>query len=224
LALGPSEAQPTEQTAQELVEQRVDRGQEPSDGSVERVRVEQPGHRAQQVAQQVAGARLGHDVEVDLAEIDDQAEQVDLGRAELQVEDVATVRRRPSHARATRAHALDGVDGDRNVLLECPVHLGRGPVPLRDGLHQDIGDELPLDELELHRGGSGLHPSAVLVDIADHRGLEQVLPGGDDRRPFSSVPGGAGAGRHRDGHRQHHERGDRCCERTPSCLPETRHD
>lgn len=48
-------------------------------------RVEQPGDRAQQVA----GTGVGRDVQVDLVEVHDQAEQVEVERPEHQVEDLA---------------------------------------------------------------------------------------------------------------------------------------
>src|SRR5215217_7143940 len=53
------------------------------------VLVEDAGERAQQVAEQVAGARDGGDVELDLVELDAEAEQVQVQRAERQVQDVA---------------------------------------------------------------------------------------------------------------------------------------
>src|SRR5215216_1634956 len=53
------------------------------------VLVEDAGQRAQQVAEQVAGARDRGDVEVNLVELDPEPEQVEVQRAERQVQNVA---------------------------------------------------------------------------------------------------------------------------------------
>jgi hypothetical protein len=49
--------------------------------------VQERHHRAEQVPEQVAWARLGRDVEVDLAQLHTQSEQVEIKRTELQIQD-----------------------------------------------------------------------------------------------------------------------------------------
>ena len=51
--------------------------------------VEDARQRAQQVAEQGAVTRNGRDVELDLVELDPEAEQVEVQRAEHEVQDVA---------------------------------------------------------------------------------------------------------------------------------------
>ena len=51
--------------------------------------VEQPGHGAEQVAQEVAGAGGGHDVEHDLVEVHLEPEEVEVQRPQHEVQDVA---------------------------------------------------------------------------------------------------------------------------------------
>src|SRR5215203_4496478 len=74
-------------------QERVQRGGEVVDGARELAegtrRVEQVRHGAQQVAEQVAGTRDGVDADLDLVGPHDEAEQVQVDRAEREVEDLA---------------------------------------------------------------------------------------------------------------------------------------
>ena len=69
----------------DAIEQPVEQAAEPA---TERA-VEEPRHGAQQVAEQVAGARHRVDVEVDLRQVDHQAQQVQVDRTEVKQQDVA---------------------------------------------------------------------------------------------------------------------------------------
>src|SRR5688572_25768841 len=71
--------------AQDLVQQGLQLAEEAG----ERSAVEQAGHRAQQVAEQVARTGDRRDVEHDAVELDAKPQDVEVQRAEHQVEDVA---------------------------------------------------------------------------------------------------------------------------------------
>src|SRR5689334_10027324 len=75
-----------------LAEQAEDLVEQVGQQRIEGVAVQQVGDRAEEVAQQIAGARLGGDVEHDPIEVDPQPEDVEVERAELQVQDLAVAR------------------------------------------------------------------------------------------------------------------------------------
>src|SRR5687768_13499530 len=70
------------QVAQNVVQQAQDPGERSA-------AVEEPCHGAQQVAEKVAGSRLGADVEHDPIEVHHEPEKVEIERPELEVEDLA---------------------------------------------------------------------------------------------------------------------------------------
>src|SRR4051794_36751784 len=74
----------------ETLEDAQDRGEQRGDlRGRQRVRIEQPGDRAQQVAEQGVGARDGLDQRVDRVRADPQAQQVQIDRPEMEAEDLA---------------------------------------------------------------------------------------------------------------------------------------
>ena len=73
----------------ELAEDRENPVEESGDGPKRARAVKQPSNRAQQVPEQIAGTRHGRDVQHDLVQVDHQAEQVKVERAEDQVQDLA---------------------------------------------------------------------------------------------------------------------------------------
>src|SRR4051812_28426312 len=96
---GSTASVPEEREPRGLV-QRDERWVSETEQLIEQVRqsgdavaVEQPGDRAQQVAEQVARARLGRDVQVDRVEVDDQAQHVEVEGAGVQLQDLAAVGR-----------------------------------------------------------------------------------------------------------------------------------
>ena len=84
------------------------------DGSERARTVQQPGNGAEQVTEEVARSLLGGDVQLDLIEIHNQPEQVQVERAEDQVEDVT---------RAVRLHHLEALERLRRLLA---VRIGDG--------------------------------------------------------------------------------------------------
>src|SRR3954452_9366560 len=79
----------------EALEDAQDGGEQRGDlRGRQRVRVEQTGDRAQQVAEQGVGARDGLDEHVDRVRADLQAEQVQIDRPEVKAEDLARARSR----------------------------------------------------------------------------------------------------------------------------------
>src|SRR4051794_30177639 len=83
---------PEPQRAEDLVEQGCDRPQQPVEAAAAGI-VEQARDRTEQIPEQVARSLLGRDLQVNLVQIDHQAQQVEVQRAENQVENVTRGRR-----------------------------------------------------------------------------------------------------------------------------------
>src|SRR3954469_1102478 len=111
------------QRAEDLVEQVRDRLQQPVQAAAAGI-VEQTRDRTKQIPEQVARSLLGRDLQVNLVQIDHQAQQVEVQRAENQVENVTRSRRlggRGGRAAPTERGSVDRGDrggGRRRVLAQ----------------------------------------------------------------------------------------------------------
>jgi len=119
---------------EDLIEQRDDRGEDPADTpSTGRGRIEKSRNRAEKVAEQVPRPLLCRDVEDNLIELDAKAEQVEVQRAEREIEDIAGTRglerrgdglrdgpqdraRRVGQRARQRAHRDQATAGLRNAI------------------------------------------------------------------------------------------------------------
>ena len=100
--------QPVEQAAQSATERTV----------------EEAGNGAQQVAEQVAGARHGVNVEIDLREVDHETQQVQMERTKVQQQDVAARALLLENAREVG----ELLDGAGRIVGQRPVEQQRRAV------------------------------------------------------------------------------------------------
>ena len=124
--LGSRSAEQAVQDVEQVLDRRV------GAGTVEKVR-----HRAEQVAEEIPRARNRGDVQMNGVEVHDQPEQVQVERAEHEIEDLAVRRRRCAD------------EGDGHVLIRDLLHGSAGwrHSPVEDAVEGEAA--VLIDESEL---------------------------------------------------------------------------